>query len=60
MALFDLPVLDVFPQVVTDGSESRVDLHTEVTPVADWSFVSIVHQLKERENGWGRSGQSKL
>lgn len=51
MALLDLPVLDVFPQVVTDGSESGVDLHTEVTPVANRCFVSIIHQLKEKKKG---------
>ena len=40
MSLFHLPVLDVFPQVVADGSQGGVHLHTEVTPEAYWCFVN--------------------
>ncbi len=39
MSLLGLPVLNMLSQVVADGSEGGVDLHTEVAPVADGSLI---------------------
>lgn len=47
MTFLDFSVLYVFPQVVTDGSEGGMDLHTEVTPVANRSLLTCVIHLQE-------------
>ena len=49
LALFGLAVLHMFPQVVADGSEGGVDLHTEITPVAYWGLISSGIQLKGKK-----------
>jgi hypothetical protein len=46
MSLFHLPILDVLPQVVADGSQGWVHLHTEVTPKAYGCFVNRALLLK--------------
>ena len=50
MPLFHLPILDVLPQVVADGSQGGVHLHTEVTPEAYGCFVHRALLLKTNES----------
>ncbi len=39
MPLLGLPVPNMLSQVVADGPEGGVDLHAEVTPVANGSLI---------------------
>lgn len=49
VSFFDLPVLNMLPQVVADGSEGGVDLYAEVTPVSNGSFVCRAFLITEGE-----------
>lgn len=48
MSLFDLSMLHVFPQVVTDGPEAGVDFITEVTPESYGSFADKTFLLSNK------------
>lgn len=39
VSFFDFSILHVLPQVVADGSQGGVNLHTEVTPESYGSFI---------------------
>lgn len=47
MTFLHLSVLDMFPQMVTDGSEGGMDLYTEVTPVANRSLLTCALHLQD-------------
>lgn len=48
VSLFDLSMLHVFPQVVTDGPEAGVDFITEVTPESYGSFADKTFLLSNK------------
>lgn len=49
MSLFDLPILDVLPKVVADGSEGGVHLDAEVTPESYGSFIYRAFLFRDKK-----------